>query len=66
MQWNIAQPQKKNEITAFAAAWMGLEMIILSEVREKQQMISLTCGILKHDTNELTYNTEIESQTYKK
>ena len=36
MQWNIAQPQKKNEITAFAAARMGLEMIKLSEVRERQ------------------------------
>ena len=26
-------------------------------------MISLICGILKNDTNELTYKTKIDSQT---
>ena len=35
-----------NEILPFAATWMDLEIIILSEVRETQtNMISLTCGI---------------------
>ena len=28
-------------------------------------MISLICGILKNDTNELIYKTEIDSQTQK-
>ena len=39
----------KNEIMPFAAGRMDLEMIILSEVSQKQKdkyhMISLTCGI---------------------
>ena len=40
---------KKNEIILFAAKWMGLEIIILSEVsqteKDKYYMISLICGI---------------------
>ena len=56
---------KKNEMP-FAATWMDLDIITLSEVsqtkKDKYYMISLICGTLKSDTNEL-YKTEIESQT---
>ena len=40
---------KKNELMSFAATWMDLEMIILSEVSQKEKdkypTISLICGI---------------------
>ena len=53
---------KKNEILSFAATWMDLESIILSEVsqteRDKFHMMSLIRGILKNDTDELVYETE--------
>ena len=56
---------KENEILPFAATWVDLKITILSEVRQtdKYHMISLICGILKNDTNELIYKTERDSQT---
>ena len=39
---------KRNEIMLFAATWMDLEIIMLSEVSQKKKdkyHISLTCGI---------------------
>ena len=54
----------------FAASWMDLEIIILSEVsqtvKHKHHMVSLVCGILKKkkkDTNEFICRTEAEPLT---
>ena len=51
----------------FAATWMGLEIIILSDVSQtekaKYHTISLICESKKIDINELIYKTEIDSQT---
>ena len=48
------------------ATWMDLEIIIQSEVSQKEKdkycIISLKCEILKKDTDELTCKAKIESQ----
>ena len=47
IQWNISH--KKNKIMPFAATWMDLDIIILSEAshkeKDKYHMMSLICGI---------------------
>ena len=48
----------------FAATWMDLDIIILSEVSQTN-IISLMCGVQKTDTSELIYKTETDSQTQK-
>ena len=60
----ILLSHKKKEIELFVVRWMDLEITILSEVsqteKDKYHIISLICGILKNDTNELIYKIEIE------
>ena len=51
----------------FAATWMDLEIVILSEVksdRERQVShdIAYVWNILKNGTNELIYKTEVEAR----
>ena len=53
----------------FAATWMDLEIIILSEVKSERERqiphdITYMCN-LKYDTNELIYKAETDSQTQK-
>jgi len=47
----LSLSQEKNRIMPFAATWMKLETVILSEVRQiekdKYHMILLICGIKK-------------------
>ena len=49
----------------FAATWLDLEIIILSEVREKDKHHITYMQNLKNVTNELIYKTEIGLQTLK-
>ena len=57
---------KRNEIPAFLAAWMDLEMIMLSEVcqtrRHHHQMLSLTWN-LKEGCSGLLCRTDTDSLT---
>ena len=57
---------RKNEILPFAATWMDLENITLSEVSQTKTNIiryHLHVESKKNDTNELIYKTETDSQT---
>ena len=54
---------KKNEIMPFAATWMDLKIIILSEVRQRQISYDINyMWNLKKDTNGPIYKTEIDTQ----
>ena len=56
---------KENEIMPSVATWVDLEIIILSQVSQKEKdKYHLTyIWNLKYDTNELIYKTETDSQT---
>ena len=50
----------------FAAKWLDLENIMLSEESQREKdkyMISLICGIFLNDTNELIYKIETDIDT---
>ena len=64
-EYVVTQPQKER-IMPFAATWMGLKIIILSEVNQTEIQISYDIAYvwsLKYDINELIYKTEIDLQT---
>ena len=48
-----------------AATWMDLEIILLSEVGQKENDRYHYIWNLKYDTNEFIYKTEIDPQTQK-
>ena len=53
---------KKNEIMPFAATWMDLEMIIPSEVSQREKDKYYVMGNLKYETDKLLYETETDSE----
>ena len=59
----------RNKIMPFPETWMDLEIVIQSEVSQKEKdkyhIISLICGIQKKCTDELICKAEIESQIQK-
>ena len=55
---------KKNKIMPFSAIWMQPEIIILSEISQKENDNDIPyMWNFKYDTNEPIYETETESQT---
>ena len=53
----------------FAATWMDLEIIILSEVSQRERQISYGITYIwtqKNSTNKLIYKTKTDSQTENK
>ena len=62
--YNGIQLSHKKEIVSFTATWMQLEIVILSEAREKQISYRITymCNFF-NNKNKLTYKIEIDPQT---
>ena len=57
---------KKKTAIPFAAAWMHLEILIISEIRERQVLYDITyIWNIKYGTNELISKTETDSQTWR-
>ena len=57
----LLSPKKNNEIMPFAATWMDLEIIILSEVRERKILYDITyMWNLKNNTSEIIYKRETD------
>ena len=54
---------EKNEIKSFAAAWMDLEINILSQKVKYHMILLKTEVFLKNDTNELINKTKSDSLT---
>ena len=51
---------KENKIMPFAETWMQLEIIILSEISQKEKnTVSLICEIYKYGTDEPIYKTGV-------
>ena len=61
---------KRNETVPFAKTWMDLEIIIQSEVSQKEKnnyyILTHTCGIQKNGTDELICQTEIKTEVKNK
>ena len=56
---------KRNEIMPFAAAWMDLEIVILSEVNQTEKEIPYNTTYvwnLKYNTNQHIYEMKTDSQ----
>ena len=56
---------KKNKIMPFAATWMNLDIIILSEVSQRERQVSYDITYmwnLKSNTNEMIYKRKTDSQ----
>ena len=57
---------KKDEVMPFAATWMDLEIVTLSEINQRRRNIiwyPLYADSKKNDTGEIIYKTETDSQT---